>query len=88
MEGWIILYLLGGDPQGITVRRMATLWFFGDMAKEIRPFRLLNRRFDIHEKDKMNCTRENKVCETIVNYVYDNGFCENGKDLQRYQPSG
>ena len=55
-------------PSGLTMIRMAMLWFMGNWAEQIRPYRLLHRD-DLATQDKMQYTRAAKVAEEIVVFV-------------------
>jgi hypothetical protein len=56
-------------PRGITLTRLCILWYVGNMADNIRPYRLISRKHDIITKDQMHHTRAGKVTEEISKYI-------------------
>jgi hypothetical protein len=50
-------------PHGITLKALWDLWFFGNKAENIRPYRLISKEHDIKAADKMHYSRAFKAIE-------------------------
>jgi len=48
-------------PRGITLKALWDLWFFGNADENIRPYRLINKEFDVKVNDKMHYSRAIKT---------------------------
>ena len=50
-------------PHGITLKALWDLWFFGNEAANIRPYRSISKEHDIKAADKMHYCRAFKTIE-------------------------
>ena len=50
-------------PHGITLKALWDLWFFGNEAANIRPYRSISKEHDIKVADKMHYCRAFKTIE-------------------------
>ena len=53
-------------PRGITVKKLWDLWYYGDRSTGIRPYRLINKKWDINSKDNMMYSR----AQTVLNCIH------------------
>jgi hypothetical protein len=56
-------------PRGITVKKLWDLWYFGDQSTGIRPYRLINKKFDVCARDEMMYSRAHCVLKVINNLI-------------------